>query len=72
MYNSKIHPNTSHQVLIKLACRVNTCISQLDRYVIGKYSNPKGRLPSTLRVPSAVRRLTTVNKPSMQVGKATS
>ena len=27
-----MHPNTSHQVLIKLACRVNECISQLEQH----------------------------------------
>ena len=52
-----MHPNTSHQALTELACRVNKCISQLNRRVIGRYSNPKVlTCVNALKVPLDVRR----------------
>ena len=52
-----MHPNTSHQALTNLACRVDECVSQLDRCFIGGYSNPKVLTRvNALKVPLDVRR----------------
>ena len=54
LHDAEIYPNTNHQALTDLACKLNEYISQLNRRVIGGYGSPKVlATANTLTVPRA-------------------